>query len=117
VTTEGWLQAARRTFKEENGRLVPTYDIDLAKTMEAFDPEKPIPPLWKEFEAMRNMRVMAIRGANSDLLSAATVSAMAERHPNLEFFEVADQGHAPLLAEPETIARITGFVRGCSTAR
>lgn len=78
LTAEDWLQAARRTFKEENGRLVPTYDVDLAKTMQGFDPEKPIPALWKEFEAMRNMRVLVIRGGNSDLLSAATVSAMAE---------------------------------------
>src|SRR5690242_5063003 len=114
VTSEGWLQSARRTFKEENGRLVPTYDVDLAKTMEAFDPEKPIPPLWKEFEAMRNMPLMVIRGANSDLLSAATVSAMAARHPKLESFEVPDQGHAPLLVEPETIARIATFVRECA---
>ena len=92
---------------------MPTYDVDLAKTMQGFDPEKPIPALWKEFEAMRNMRVLVIRGGNSDLLSAATVSVMAERHPKLESFEVPDQGHAPLLAEPETIARIATFAHGC----
>jgi hypothetical protein len=38
---------------------------------------------------------------------------MAARHPGLETFVVPDQGHAPLLAEPDTIARIAGFVRGC----
>jgi pimeloyl-ACP methyl ester carboxylesterase len=117
VTQDGWLQAAHRTFKEANGRLVTTYDPALAKTMEGVDFEKPMPPLWKEFEALRHVPVMAIRGANSDLLTEATVTAMAERHPALESLVVPDQGHAPLLAEAETIARIVAFVRRCEAAR
>lgn len=113
LTAEDWLQASHRTFKREKAGLAPAYDVNLAKTMEGWDLEKPLPPLWKEFDAMRNMRLMAIRGANSDLLSAATVEAMAARHPALETFEVPDQGHAPFLAEPDTIARIAAFVRSC----
>jgi hypothetical protein len=42
---------------------------------------------------------------------------MAERHPDLESLVVPDQGHAPLLAEAETIARIVAFVRRCEAAR
>jgi pimeloyl-ACP methyl ester carboxylesterase len=113
LTAEDWLKSSHRAFKREKNGLVPTYDVELAKTMQGFDLEKPLPALWKEFEAMRNMRVMVIRGANSDLLSQATVEGMAARHPELETFEVPDQGHAPLLAEPDTIARVAGFVRGC----
>jgi pimeloyl-ACP methyl ester carboxylesterase len=110
---DDWLKAAHRTFQEEKGGLVPTYDVSLAKTLESIDPEKPVPPMWKEFEAMRDMRVLAIRGENSDLLSAATFDEMQARHPRLETLVIPDQGHAPLLAEPETIARIGAFVRGC----
>jgi len=117
LTHEDWLKSSRRTFKEENGRLVPTYDVRLARTMEGVDLESPLPALWKEFEALRAMPVLAIRGANSDLLSPTTVEAMAARHPGLATFEVPDQGHAPLLAEPETIARIADFVRDCASAR
>jgi pimeloyl-ACP methyl ester carboxylesterase len=108
-----WLKSARRTFKEENGRVLPTYDVALSRTLAAVNPEKPVPTLWKEFEALRNIPTLVVRGANSDLLSEATVQAMAERHARLERLDVPEQGHAPLLAEPETIARIADFVSRC----
>ena len=108
-----WLTSARRTFKEEKGRLVTTYDPQLATTMKGVDPERPLPPLWKEFDALRAMPVMVIRGANSDILSAATVEAMRARHTGLETLEVPDQGHAPLLADADTIGRVVDFINRC----
>jgi pimeloyl-ACP methyl ester carboxylesterase len=110
LTHADWLASARRGFKEDNGRLVPTYDVKLAKTMEGVNLEKPLPALWKEFDALAATPVMVIRGANSDLLSPATVAAMQARRP-IETLEVPDQGHAPLLVEPDVIARIADFVR------
>jgi pimeloyl-ACP methyl ester carboxylesterase len=117
LTQEDWLKAAHRTFKQVNGRFVTTYDPALAKTMEGVDFEKPMPPLWKEFEALRHVPVLTVRGANSDLLTEATVTKMAARHPDFETLAVPDQGHAPLLAEAETIARIAAFVQRCEARR
>ena len=108
-----WLAAARRMFKEEDGQLVTTYDPKLATTLAAVDLEQPVPTLWKEFDALTHVPVMVIRGANSDILSASTVAQMKARHPALETFEVPDQGHAPLLAEPDTVALIANFVGAC----
>ncbi|MBI3702563.1 MAG: alpha/beta hydrolase [Rhizobiales bacterium] len=116
LTPDDWLVAAHRTFKQENGALVPTYDVNLAKTMEGIDFERPLPPLWAQFDALANVPVMVIRGANSDLLSAETVEAMRARHPALETLEVPDQGHAPLLAEADVIARIAQFAARCDGA-
>jgi pimeloyl-ACP methyl ester carboxylesterase len=110
---DDWLAAAHRMFKEENKRLVTTYDPKLATTLADVDLERPIPNLWKEFDALANVPLMVIRGANSDILSAATVTQMRARHPALEALEVPDQGHAPLLAEPETIGRLLAFVSRC----
>jgi pimeloyl-ACP methyl ester carboxylesterase len=111
-----WLANAHRTFRQENGGLVPTYDVNLAKTMEGIDFERPLPPLWKEFDALGNLPLMVIRGANSDILTAATVEAMGARRASLETIEVADQGHAPLLAETDVIEAIAAFCARCDDA-
>lgn len=108
-----WLATAHRAWQERNGRLEPTYDVRLAKTLEGMDLERPLPSLWKEFDALSAIPLMVIRGANSDLLSEATVTAMAERRKSMEMLVVPDQGHAPLLAEPDVIRRIAAFVADC----
>src|SRR5450631_1179128 len=110
---DDWLASARRTFRQENGALVPTYDVNLAKTLEGVDFEKPFPPLWSQFDALGHCPMMVIRGANSDLLSPATAEAMRARRATLETIEVPDQGHTPLLAEADVIARIANFAGRC----
>jgi len=111
-----WLAAARRTWREENGRLVVTYDPKLAHALAALDPEHPLPTLWPQFDALAAVPLMVIRGANSDILSAATVEAMQARRRETTTLVVPDQGHAPLLAEADTIAHIAAFVARCESA-
>jgi pimeloyl-ACP methyl ester carboxylesterase len=108
-----WLTLAKRGWREADGRLVPTYDPALAHSLAAFTPDQPIPTMWPQFDALASMPLFVFRGANSDILSEATVAAMQARHPAMELFEVADQGHAPLLAEPDTIGRIASFAAAC----
>jgi pimeloyl-ACP methyl ester carboxylesterase len=113
---DDWLAFAHRTYKEANGRLAPTYDVKLASALARIDPAQPLPALWREFDALAGVPLMVIRGANSDILSAATVEAMRARRARLEVLEVSDQGHAPLLAESEIIGRIASFVASCDPA-
>jgi len=70
LDAKDWLASAHRTFKEENGRLVPTYDVKIATTMNGVDAERRVPPLWLQFDALRAKPLMVIRGVNSDLLTA-----------------------------------------------
>jgi pimeloyl-ACP methyl ester carboxylesterase len=113
LSAADWLASAHRAFKMKDGRLVPDYDVKLAKTLEGVDFEKPLPPLWAQFDALANVPVMVIRGANSDLLAPGTVEAMRARRRELETLEVPDQGHAPLLVENDVIAHIAAFVKRC----
>jgi pimeloyl-ACP methyl ester carboxylesterase len=108
-----WLGLSRQNWQEKSGRLVPSYDVRIARTLDSIDLEQPLPALWKEFDALAGAPTMAIRGSNSDLLSAETLTAMRARRPDLEVLEVPDQGHAPLLVEPEVIGRIKTFVERC----
>jgi pimeloyl-ACP methyl ester carboxylesterase len=110
---DDWVGFAQRTFKDAGGRIVPDYDPKLGTTLDGVDLERPLPTLWKEFEAMANIPLMVIRGGISDILSPETVAAMQERHPGMETIEVPDQGHAPLMTDPELVARIVAFVRSC----
>jgi pimeloyl-ACP methyl ester carboxylesterase len=113
LDSEGWLAAARRTWRESEGSLAPTYDVRLSKTLDGIDLERPLPALWKEFDALHAVPLMVIRGANSDVLSEETVTSMRQRRTAMEKVVVPDQGHAPLLAEPDVIRRIAAFVGDC----
>jgi pimeloyl-ACP methyl ester carboxylesterase len=117
LTGADWLTSARQAWRQQDGRLVLAYDPRLARALAGIDPEHPLPPLWPQFDALGNVPLMVIRGANSDILSAATVAAMRARRRDTAFMEIPDQGHAPLLAEPDTIARIAAFVAKCDDGR
>jgi pimeloyl-ACP methyl ester carboxylesterase len=54
--------------------------------------------------------MLVIRGALSDLLSAATVERMVREKPDLEHVTVANRGHTPLLDEPECLEAIDAFL-------
>ena len=111
-----WLAAAKRTWREQNDRLITTYDPALARNLAAMHPDRPLPAMWPQFEALARVPVTVIRGAHSDILSSETVAAMKTRHPALDVLVIPDQGHAPLLAEPDTIARIAQFATKCDAA-
>ena len=108
-----WLGFARRTFKQADGRVVADYDARLATTLAGLTADRPLPPLWKEFDALARLPVMVVRGSNSDILSPTTVAAMRERRSSLDVVEVADEGHAPRLTEPKTAGRIAEFIASC----
>jgi pimeloyl-ACP methyl ester carboxylesterase len=113
LSQDDWTAFSKRAFKEQDGRLLPTYDVRIAKTLADIDLARPLQSLWVEFDALARMPVMVIRGANSDVLSATTVEAMRARRPDLDAIEVPDQGHAPLLVEHETIGHISSFIANC----
>lgn len=113
LTVEQWLGAAERAWRMQDGALVPTYDVRIARTLAAIDIEQRLPPLWNEFDSLARVPMLAIRGENSDILSAATFAAMAARHAGAETIEVPGQGHVPLLDGEDMVRRLVQFVTTC----
>jgi pimeloyl-ACP methyl ester carboxylesterase len=117
LTAVQWLAAAHRTWRMMDDVLKPTYDVRLARTLEGIDIERPLPPMWNEFDALARVPIMVIRGANSDILSAETVAAMATRHPGMQSIEVPDQGHVPLFDGEDVLLKIAQFVATCDSVQ
>jgi pimeloyl-ACP methyl ester carboxylesterase len=115
-TEADWQKMARGTWREADGQLTLAYDPQLMRTLESIDLEAPLPVLWALFEGLKAVPVLALRGANSDLLAAQTLDAMQSRHPRLEAVTVPDQGHAPILEGPIN-DRIKTFLAGIEMAR
>jgi pimeloyl-ACP methyl ester carboxylesterase len=116
LSAESWLRQARQVWRQQDGAMLLGYDASLAKTLESIDVEHPPPALWAQFDSLARVPLMVIRGANSDILSAATLDAIRERRLDIDILEVPNQGHAPLLAEPDVIARIAAFVTLCDVS-
>jgi pimeloyl-ACP methyl ester carboxylesterase len=105
-----WENMVAALYREEDGKLVPDFDPKLVETLADLDLTQPLPTLWPQFEALSQVPMLAIRGENSRLLSAATVKEMMRRHPRLREIVVPGQGHAPFLETGDLPNTIAGFV-------
>ena len=108
LTEADWARFVAAIYRDDDGVPTPDFDPALLNQIKDFDIDKPLPELWQQFEALSGVPLLAIRGENSKLLSAATLTEMARRHPDCQTITVAGQGHAPLLETaglPEAIAR------------
>ena len=105
-----WERLVGAVYRIEGGRPVPDFDAALLNPLKDIDLNAPLPELWPQFDGLRNVPVLAIRGGNSKLLSAQTLTAMAQRHPRLQAITVEGQGHAPLLETGDLPARIAAFL-------
>ena len=108
LLTEAGAEAfARQLFNEKNGRPVTGYDSKLSRSLSVLD--GPMPQLWPQFEAMKKVPLLVIRGENSDLLSVKTLEEMHKRHPMMASYTAKNEGHAPLLWDTPAIDEITSF--------
>lgn len=106
-----WMAFARRTHVEVGGRPVPAYDPAIAAGMAPGSQAVAPPELWDLWTSLKDIPVLALRGALSDLLSAETLQRMADTHPRTVAVTVPDRGHAPLLDEPVALSAIQAFLR------
>lgn len=107
-TEERWLEVARNTFREEGGRLCVDWDTAIARPL--LDLWREHGDLWPLFRGLSRVPTLAIRGALSDILDAATFARMADEIQGLATVVVPDAGHVPDMAEPAIYRRIEAFI-------
>ncbi len=86
------------------------YDPKLAEPFRKNLPEKDL-ELWPLWDAIA-CPTLAIRGAESDLLTAATAREMRARGPKAKLVEIPGVGHAPTLMHADQIAVVREFLPG-----
>ncbi len=109
-----WHAFARQSFDEGEGG-VPRLAAD-PKIGDAIR-SIPVPPgaaqaMWLALGQLRNIPALALRGAHSDLLSAATFERMSREVPGMVAVTVPNRGHAPQLDEPDSLRAIDAFLSG-----
>ncbi|MDX8446148.1 alpha/beta fold hydrolase [Mesorhizobium captivum] len=110
LTEADWAGMVIAIYRVAEAGLMPDFDPALIDTLAGVDFSKPLPDLWPQFEALAAVPMLAIRGGNSKLLSAATLEEMEKRHPGMEAITVAGQGHAPFLETGTLPEEIAGFL-------
>ncbi len=109
LTDERWVKIVRLSYRE-NAQGVPEIDADPNIAEPLRDTRAAAPDLWPLWGALARVRMLAIRGAQSDILSTATLERMQRSKPDLKVLTVANRGHAPMLDEPECLAAIDEFL-------
>ncbi|MEM7694009.1 MAG: alpha/beta hydrolase [Pseudomonadota bacterium] len=107
---DGFVRLARQLASEDGEGVRFDYDPALADPFRATNAPIDPPDFWPGFDALLGVPVMVIRGAHSDLLSAATVEAMRRRHARLTTFIAHGEGHAPLLWDAASQSAIQRFL-------
>lgn len=111
LTDEQWQHLTRWSVKPgpaaEGGGFVFHYDPGIGDAFRTAPMLMDV-NLWPLYEQIK-CPVLALRGGDSDLISHATLEAMAERGPKAQILEFPGIGHAPTLMSEAQIAPIRDF--------
>ncbi len=110
VPAARWMEEVRKHYVDTGHGLRINYDPDLARIFDGPADDTAPSDFWPVFDALQELPLALIRGANSDLLAAETAEEMRRRRPDMIFAEVADRGHVPFLDEPEAVAAIRAWL-------
>jgi len=107
-----WSKWARRAFEQvEDGRLAPRYDPNIAIAMQTGKLRPTSLAARMAFRRLAKKRpVLLVRGALSDLLEARQADWMRRAAPGMQYVEVPNVGHAPMLTEPAALEAIAHFL-------
>ncbi len=101
LSDEQWAHLAQHSAKQtDDGRYALVYDPGIAHAFRSGNHEDV--HLWTVWDRIR-CPVLVLRGADSDLLPADTVTEMRRRGPQMDVAELPGVGHAPALMSNDQI--------------
>lgn len=111
-TDSDWDKWARRSFAETApGQLGMRYDPGIAIAVRAGRIKPSSLAARFAFRRLAHKRpTLLIRGALSDLVEPEQVAMMRAAAPMMQYAEVANVGHAPMLTEPQALAALRDFL-------
>ena len=114
-THEQWLALSASMVKaQEDGRFRLHYDPALAVPFNSATQESTAQGeamLWQLYDQV-HADTLVLRGAESDLLSAATAQAMTQRGPKARLIVFSGVGHAPTLIADDQRNAVVSFLLG-----
>ena len=111
-TMAEWEKWAYRSFvKNQEGQLVLQYDPNIALPLQNGKLKASSLIARLAFHRLaRNRPTLLIRGALSDLIEPEQAKYMRKLAPSMQYVEVANVGHAPMLMEAEAMDAIRIFL-------
>lgn len=113
-TRAEWQEITATVVRRDGDALVLHYDPQLAvpfQTASAAAAGAAEAALWQLYDQI-GCPTLLTRGAQSDLLSAATARQMTERGPRARLVEFAGVGHAPMFMHDDQISVVRNFLLG-----
>ncbi len=109
LSEEAWRRLTESSLaRRADGRWGFRYDPRIAEGFRASFADKDI-DLWGLYDRIA-CPTLAIRGAESDLLSRAVWRQMGERGPRAALVEIPGVGHAPMFLDPNQISIVRDFL-------
>lgn len=105
-----WETFTRQLFSERDGAPYLDYDPAISQAVRADDGSAVPPDLWPVYQLLNSQPLMLVRGAISDLLDNEIKDRMIVEVPSLEYVEVPDVGHAPMLIDESVTTVIEQFI-------
>jgi pimeloyl-ACP methyl ester carboxylesterase len=111
IAKDVWYTLAKAQFVEVENGLAHNYDVALRDALIEQAAAGPAPDLWPMFAMLTSMPMGVIRGSNSDILTAETLTKMHDTNPNMISATIPDRGHVPLLDEPQSVDIINRIMK------
>lgn len=113
-TREQWLALSRPMVRpaDDGPGLVMHYDPAIAAPFKGFNAQMAAAGealMWQRYDAI-HCPTLLLRGAESDLLTQETATAMTQRGPKARLVELSGVGHAPTLVADDQVQAVRDFL-------